>query len=365
MSLDVFRGITIAAMILVNNPGDWGAIYPPLAHAEWHGLTPTDLIFPFFLFIVGVAISLALGKRTAEQADRAVYLKIFRRSAVIFVIGLFLNGFPFFELSTLRIPGVLQRIAVCYLVAALLFVNTTWIKQALFAVVLLLVYWLLMTTVPVPGCAVTSFSDKACNLAAYLDRMILGVNHIWSQGKVFDPEGILSTLPAIATTISGVLAGTWLRTGRSSIEKISGLLVSGLTLLTLGWIWLFWFPLNKSLWTSSYVLYTSGVALCFLGFLMWVIDFKGYRKWSKPFVVFGTNALALFIGSSLMARLLGVITFSDGQGGKVALKTLIYENVFVPIASPLNASLAYAIVFILVWLLILWMLYRRQIFIKI
>lgn len=365
VSLDVFRGITIAGMILVNNPGDWGAIYPPLQHAEWNGLTPTDLIFPFFLFIVGVSISLALGKRVEEGVDRAVYLKIFRRSAVIFFLGLFLNAFPLFALSTLRIPGVLQRIAVCYLVASILFINANWKKQSVIAIALLMLYWLVMTVVPVPGCAVTTINDKACNLSAYIDRMVLGVNHIWSLGKVYDPEGILSTIPAIATTISGVLTGTWLRTERSGLEKVSGLFVFGILLLAVGWIWLFWFPLNKGLWTSSYVVYTSGLALCFLGCCMWLIDLKGYRMWSKPFVVFGTNALALYIGAELLARLLDVITFADGKGGEIALKTSIYENLFLPLASPLNASLAYAITFILGWLLVLWILYRRKIFIKV
>jgi len=365
LSLDVFRGITIAGMILVNNPGDWGTIYPPLQHAAWNGLTPTDLIFPFFLFIVGVAVSLALGKRIKDGADGALYIKIFRRSALIFLIGLFLNAFPFFDFSTLRIPGVLQRIAVCYFVASLIFVHSTWKQQSLIAIVLLLVYWILMTAIPVPGCAAANISDKACNLSAYFDRTILGVNHIWSLGKVYDPEGILSTLPAIATTISGVLTGTWLKSGRSRLEKISGLMVAGSLLLVVGWIWLFWFPLNKGLWTSSYVVYTSGIALCFLGCCMWLIDLKGYRAWAKPFVVFGTNALALYIGAELLARLLDVINFSDGKGGQLSLKTVIYENIFLPLGTPLNASLAYAITFILGWLIVLWILYRKQIFIKV
>jgi len=365
VSLDVFRGITIAGMILVNNPGDWSSIYPPLQHAAWHGLTPTDLVFPFFLFIVGVAIALALGKRAAEDAKRAVYLKILRRSALIFLIGLFLNGFPYFELGTLRIPGVLQRIAVCYLIASIIFLHASWKKQTLIAIALLLVYWLMMTLVPVPGCTVTTISDKACNLSAYIDRAVLGVNHIWSLGKVYDPEGILSTLPAVATTISGVLTGTWLRSERGRPEKVAGLMVAGSFLLAIGWVWLFWFPLNKSLWTSSYVVYTSGIALCFLGCCMWLIDLKGYKMWAKPFVVFGTNALALYIGAELLAKLLDAISFSDGGSGRIALKTMIFENVFLPIGAPLNASLAYAITFILGWLVVLWVLYRKNIFIKV
>src|SRR5687767_7055069 len=201
VSLDVFRGMTIAGMVLVNNPGTWSAIYSPLKHAEWHGATPTDYIFPFFLFIVGVAIPLALGRRIEQGVAKDAYQKIFRRAAIIFLLGLFLAAFPFFDLANLRIPGVLQRIAVCYLIASLIFLHADWKKLSIIAAVLLFVYWALMTLIPVPGCQVTTINDKACNLAAYLDRLILGENHIWKQAKVFDPEGILSTIPAVVTTI--------------------------------------------------------------------------------------------------------------------------------------------------------------------
>ncbi len=212
LSLDVFRGMTIAGMVLVNNPGTWSAIYTPLEHAEWHGATPTDYIFPFFLFIVGIAIPLALGKRVEEGGiNKNIYLKIFRRFALIFLLGLFLAGFPFFDFSTWRIPGVLQRIAVCYLIASLIFIRTNWKQQTFIAVSLLFVYWALMTLINVPGCEVTTINDKACNLAAYLDRLVFGENHIWRSAKVYDPEGILSTIPAIATTLSGVLTGVWLK----------------------------------------------------------------------------------------------------------------------------------------------------------
>jgi predicted acyltransferase len=365
VSLDVFRGITIAGMILVNNPGDWSTIYPPLQHAAWHGLTPTDLIFPFFLFIVGVAISLVLRKRVEQEKPRQIYQKIFRRFAIIFLFGLLLNAFPFFDFSTLRIPGVLQRIAVCYLVVSLIALHTNWKRQTIIAAALLIVYWILMTTISVPKCEITSIGDKACNLTAYLDRLILGENHIWLLGKVYDPEGILSTIPAIATTISGVLTGTWLRSNRNRLEKVSGIFSVGLILLTIGWIWSFWFPLNKALWTSSYVVYTSGLALCFLGFCIWVIDIKGYKKWSKPFVVFGMNALALYMGAELLARILDVIKFNNAAGELVSLKAWIYSTVFLPLASPVNASLIYAVSFILGWLFVLWILYRKRIFIKV
>lgn len=350
-------------MILVNNPGDWGAIYSPLQHAPWNGLTPTDLIFPFFLFIVGIAIPLALDKLKSDT--RLVYTKILRRSALIFLLGLFLNAFPLFDFSSLRIPGVLQRIAVCYLITSLIYINSGWKTQSVIAIGLLFIYWILMTSVPVPGCDIASISDKACNLSAYLDRSILGVNHIWSLGKVYDPEGILSTIPAVATTMSGALSGVWIKSGRKKMELVAGMLVFGLLLLAIGWAHSFAVPINKSLWTSSYVIYTTGCALCFLGVMMWIIDLKGYRGWSKPFVVFGMNALALYIGAEMLARLFDVIKFADGKGGEISLKSTIYETVFLPMFSPLNASLLYAITFIFGWLLVLWFLYSRKIFIKV
>lgn len=365
LSLDVFRGITIAGMVLVNNPGTWSAIYLPLGHAEWHGITPTDYIFPFFLFIVGVAIPLGLGKRVEEGVNSAVYLKILRRTAIIFLLGLFLAAFPFFDLANLRIPGVLQRIAVCYLVASLIFIHTNWKQLTMIGVGLLLLYWLLMTIIPVPGCEITTINDKACNLAAYIDRAVFGENHIWKSAKVFDPEGILSTIPAVVTTLSGVLTGMWLKTKKSDLEKVGGLFFFGVVLITLGWCWNFFFPFNKSLWTSSYVVYTSGLALCFLGFCYWLIDIKGYKKWSKPFVIFGVNALALFVFSGLFARILGVIKLTNAEGKTISLQKWIFDSIFLPLASPINASLAYAICFILFWLFLMWLLYRKRIFIKV
>ena len=362
-SLDVFRGATIAGMILVNNPGSWSAIYPPLEHAEWNGLTPTDLIFPFFLFIVGVSISIALGKRVKQKSKRDVYIKIVRRTLLIFFIGLFLNAFPYFEMGTLRIPGVLQRIAVCYLITSLIFLHTNWKQQGIIAGALLIGYWILMTTVSVPGCAVTSISDKACNIAAYVDRMVFGANHIWRQAKVYDPEGLLSTIPAVVTTLSGVLTGTWLKTEKSGYEKAGGMFFGGVVLLAVGWAWSFWFPLNKALWTSSYVLYTSGLALFFLGFCYWVNDLKGYKKWAKPLDVFGVNALALYIGSWIMASLLELIPAGGGKEA-ISLKQWFF-NGLLTIAEPINASLIFALLFIGVWLGILWVLYAKKIYIKV
>jgi predicted acyltransferase len=441
VSLDVFRGMTIAGMVLVNNPGTWSAVYGPLKHAEWHGITPTDYIFPFFLFIVGVAIPMALDRRIEEDIDRKVYVKIFTRSAAIFASGLAISALPLFvinetaipwplkwlsalsivaalyflflrkfgvasaligmwaaivfgfyfagwqvtayDLGTMRIPGVLQRIAVCYLAVSLIYLHTNWRQQTAIGIGLLLVYWLLMTKVPVPGCEIATIDDKACNLAAFLDRVILGVDHMWKAGKVFDPEGILSTLPAIATTMSGVLAGSWLKrkeegggikdeasadpevsTPKPALSKATGLFFAGTVLLAAGWSWSLFFPINKSLWTSSYVVYTSGLALLTLGFCYYLIDIKDYKRWSKPFVIFGVNALALFVFSGIMARLLGIVRVAGSEGKEISLQQWIFQNLFLSWLEPINASLAYAVTFILVWLFLMWLLYRRRILIK-
>ena len=364
ISLDVFRGITIAGMVMVNNPGSWSTIYWPLAHAEWHGWTPTDLVFPFFLFIVGVAIPLALGKRVdAGGSKRDLYWKIARRTLIIFALGMFLAGFPYFNLSTIRIPGVLQRIAVCYLFASIIFLNTKVRTQILITVGLSILYWVLMTKLPAPGFGAGDLSKEG-SLASYIDRTIFGP-HIWRQGKVFDPEGLLSTIPAIATTLMGVLAGQWLRKEKPAYEKVAGMFAAGVVCMVIGWMWNPWFPINKSLWTSSYVFFTGGLALLFLALCYWIIDIRKYTAWTKPFVVFGVNALVLFVASGVMARLLGLIKVSTPDGKQIPLQSWIYRNVFLSWLPPYRASLAYAIVFILVWLGLMWILYRRRIFIKV
>lgn len=364
VSLDVFRGITIAGMILVNNPGSWENIYWPLEHAQWHGWTPTDLVFPFFLFIVGVAITLAFASRVESgRSTRDLYLKVIRRTLIIFAIGLFLNGFPYFNFAELRIPGVLQRIAVCYFFASIIFLNTKVRTQVAITIALLVVYWLLVKLIPAPGFAAGDLTKEG-SLPSFVDRVVFG-NHVWAQAKVYDPEGLLSTIPALATTLMGVLTGHWLRTSKSAYEKVAGLFVVGALCTAVGWAWNAFFPINKALWTSSYVLFTGGLALQFLAICYWVIDIKGYRKWAKPFEVFGVNALALYIGAGLMADLLGVIKLTGADGTKVPLGFWIYDNVFTPLASPINASLAFAICFVLVWLGLMWILYRRKIFIKV
>ena len=374
LALDIFRGITIAAMVLVNSPGTWTAIYPPLEHADWNGTTPADFIFPFFLFIVGVSITFALGKQVeTANINRKIYLKIFKRSFIIFTLGLFLQVFPFyniwkaewFEPSTVRLMGVLQRIAVCYFVSALIFLHTGWKRQAVIIAVILLGYWALMTLVNVPGCEISSINDKFCNLSAYFDRLILTENHIWNQSKIYDPEGFLSTIPAIATTLTGVLTGHWLRSKKEDSEKVAGIFFSGVVLTAAGWVWSFWLPLNKSLWTSSYVVFTAGLALCLLGVCFFSADIKGWQKWAKPFVIFGTNALALYIGSSIMAAILNLVELEALHDQTISLQEKIFKYCFLPYAAPLDASLLYAVTFNLIWLFLMWLLYRKRIFIKI
>jgi predicted acyltransferase len=359
VSLDVFRGITIAGMVLVNNPGSWEHIYWPLEHAAWHGWTPTDLVFPFFLFIVGVSITLALGKRLEfGGSNRDDYLKINKSTLIIFAIGLFLNGIPYFNLAELRIPGVLQRIALCYFFASIIFLNTKIRTQIAILIGLLLGYWLLVKFVPAPGYAAGDLTKEG-SLPSYVDRVVFGT-HVWAQAKVYDPEGLLSTVPALATTLIGVLTGHWLRTEKTRYEKAAGMFVVGAICVAIGWAWNAFFPINKALWTSSYVLFTGGLGLQFLAFCYWLIDIKGYRRWAKPFEVFGLNAIALYVVADLIAVSLGLIKVGEGSLGG-----WIYDRVFASWASPVNASLAFAICFVLVCLGLMWILYRRRIFLKV
>jgi len=363
-SLDVFRGVTIAGMVLVNNPGTWEHIYWPFEHAQWHGWTPTDLVFPFFLFAVGVAIALAFGKH-AETGDtrRNLYFKLIKRTLIIFAIGLFLNGFPYFGLAEFRIPGVLQRIAICYFFASLIFLNTKVRTQVTIAIGLLLVYWFIVKVIPAPGFAAGDLTKEG-SLPSFVDRVVFG-KHVWAHAKVYDPEGLLSTIPALATTLIGVLTGSWLRANKSPQEKVAGMFAIGAICIALGWSWNSFFPINKALWTSSYVLFSGGLALQFLALCYWAIDIRGFRRWAKPFAVFGVNAIALYVGSGIMAVLLEVITVTGANGVKIPLGSWIYDNLFASWASPKNASLAFAIAFVLVWLGLMWILYRRKIFIKI
>ena len=425
LALDVFRGLTIATMILVNNPGSWSTVYAPLLHADWHGCTPTDLVFPFFLFIVGISIAFAIGKRKESGVSHAqISKKIVIRAAIIFGLGLFLAAFPYFgmkqeirssslalvhyvllsigmvsfflkevyrkkpkqkqlwlyiglasvlgmaiigfqlyDFSRLRIPGVLQRIALVYLICALLFLKTNWKTQIYLGVGFLLLYWILMTLIPVPGGYPPNL-DPETNLGAWLDRTLLN-GHLWSQSKTWDPEGLLSTLPAISTGISGILTGLWLKTNHSDYKKVTGLLAFGAILITTALAWDLVFPINKKIWTSSYVLYTSGLGLLFLGVVYWLIDILNYKNWIKPFVVYGMNPLFAYVLSGIIAKMAYYISWSLPDGSKQTLGNWIYNTVFTPYLNAYNASLGYALLNVLVVLGLCWILFNRKIFIKV
>ena len=356
LSVDVLRGLTVAGMVLVNNPGSWAHVYGPLRHAGWHGFTPTDMVFPFFLFIVGVAIPLALGPGQ-ERGTPGLARRALRRGAVIFALGLLLHALPWFHLATLRIPGVLQRIAVCYVAAALLFLWTRgargWRIQAGAAGALLAGYWLLMTRVAPPG-GVAGDLSPAGNLAGYVDRLVLGP-HIWQVAKVYDPEGILSTLPAIGTTLLGVLAGHWIRGAGQPSRVAGGLAVGGLAATAAGLAWGLAFPINKSLWTSSYALFMAGLCALTLALCYWVVEVRGWRGWTRPFVVLGLTALPLFFLSSLVARLLYLLRVRPGGP---RLQAWLFDHLFAPWLPPLDASLAYALAYVLLWWTLMWALHR-------
>lgn len=350
VSLDVFRGITMAAMVIVNNPGDWDTVYAPLLHAPWHGLTPTDLIFPFFLFIVGVAITLS--KRVATAGS------ILKRAAIIFAIGLFLNGFPTFDLSSWRIPGVLQRIAVCYAIAALIYAR--WRRPevlASLAAMFMILYWVVMMFLPLGGGVAGDLSPDG-NVAARLDRMLMS-GHLWKP--TWDPEGLLSTVPSVATTLLGVLAGVWLGSAQAPGRKAALLAVAGAAAIVIGLAWNTVFPINKSLWTSSYVMCTAGAAAMFLALCYWAIDVRKWRRGATPFVILGVNALALYALSGLLASTLGSVNV---PGSAESLQGWIYREGFAPLASPKNASLLYAMANLGVLFVVLLWMYRRRIFLR-
>lgn len=372
LSLDFFRGVTVAAMILVNNPGDWGHIYSPLEHAAWNGCTPTDLVFPFFLFIVGVSIAYAMSSKKADPATHGkTILRALKRALILFALGLFLSLFPkiFTEpveaFKVVRIPGVLQRIAVVFFITAVLFLKLSEKNLFRTALVLLAGYWAMMTFIPVPGVGFPNL-EKETNLGAWLDRTLLTEAHLWKSVKTWDPEGILSTVPAIASGIFGVLAGVYLkRKDVDSATKVAWLFSAGVASVILGLLWDLQFPINKSLWTSSYVLFSGGLAVIVLALCYWLIDVQQYTRFTKPFVAFGVNAITVFFLSGLMPRTLNMIRISTPDGHDIGALAWVNHQLFKPYFTPVNASLAYAIVFVLFWFVILWMMYKKKIIIKI
>jgi predicted acyltransferase len=360
-SVDAFRGLTVAAMILVNNPGSWSFVYPPLRHAEWHGWTPTDLIFPFFLFIVGISIALSFSRRKAEgRTSASLYAKIAQRSAAILLIGWFLHLFPRFRFATMRLPGVLPRIAVCFFFGAILYLNLRARGRIGLTIALLAGYGAAMVLIPVPGFG-AGVLDLNGNLAGYVDTKLLA-GHLYKPN--FDPEGLLSTIPAIATVLIGTLAGDWLRSGRTIFRKSIGIFEAGLLLTAAGLLLHPLFPINKQLWTSTFVVFTAGMALLTFGVCYVLMDRFGLRAWATPFLVFGTNAITVFAGSTFMVKILMMIRVSDA-GKTVNPMSWLYAHVLSPLAGPYLGSLLFAVLLNALWLLIIWPLYKQRIFIRV
>jgi predicted acyltransferase len=370
-SLDLFRGVTIAAMILVNNPGN-DHPYWPLEHAEWNGWTPTDLIFPFFLFIVGVSLVFSFQSRLNRGDSRALLLRhTFRRAIIIFAIGLALNYTVVLASPSdgLRIPGVLQRIGVCYLVASILFLYVRPKARVVVVAGLLVGYWILMRFVPVPGFGVPGrvipLLHPDANLAAYLDRKLL----LWGTTSLYevtrDPEGLLSTLPAIATALLGVFTGEWLRSKYSSQTKALGLFAAGVAGLILGEVWGIWFPINKKLWTSSYVLFAAGFALVCLSLCYWATDIKRWRgAWTRPFLIFGRNSITIYTFAWFFAICLYLFS-GQLHGQRLNGHDYIFQRFFAPLGSPSLTSLLFSLAFVLFCLLPIWLMDRKKIFLKI
>ncbi len=364
LSLDVFRGITVAAMILVNNPGDWDHVYAPLLHAHWNGCTPTDLIFPFFLFIVGVSISFALGS-AKTQPHNAVILKVVKRGAILFGLGLFLSLYPKFDFAHVRIMGVLQRIGLVFIFSSIIFLKTNFKTQVYIVAALLLVYYLLMNFVPVPDVGYANLQPET-NLGAWLDRTILTTDHLWKSAKVWDPEGLLGTIPATATGLLGVLIGQWLRNSRPVAERLAWLFFIGNVLIVSGLIADMVFPINKSLWSSSYVLYAGGWAMVGMAACYWLIDVQGYNRWTKPFVVFGVNAITVFFLSGIIPRTLNLFKVTQLDGIEISSQKWLFQSGITPFfTDSYMASLAGSLVFLAIWTVILWIMFNKKIIIKI
>lgn len=367
MSLDVFRGLTIALMILVNDPGDGPSAYGPLKHAAWNGWTPTDLVFPSFVFIVGVAMAFSFTSRLQRGESRSKLLvHVLWRGVVLFALGLFINGFPTrFDPAHLRIYGVLQRIAICYVLTAILELWTDWRTQLAVAVACLAAYWALMRHVAVPGYGIPGqdipLLDPDRNIVAWLDRKLL-MGHLYERTR--DPEGLLSTIPALSGCLLGLLTGKWLRSRRTGTAKAVGMAVAGALLIVLGRTWHLWFPINKKLWTSSFVLFTAGIALMCLALCYWLADVKFIRGWAKPALVFGKNAIAAYVFSEALASCLYAIRIGAAPHS-TSLQEFLYDHLFAPWATPANASLFYALAYVGLCWLVMAALYRKAIFLKI
>lgn len=358
LSLDVFRGLTIAGMMIVNNLGG-PQNYHQLQHVPWHGWTYTDTIFPSFLWIVGVAMTLSTAKRLERGDSKTQMLvHILRRGLIIFGIGLALNFFGNWSFTTLRIPGVLQRIGICYLIAGAIFLYTSMRGQMLWTVGLLGAYWLLMFQYPVPDVGAGRL-DEPANFSRYVDGLFLS-GHMYSRTKFWDPEGIVSTLPAVATMFFGILTGHLMRRSHTHAERAARLFLSGNGLVFAGLLLSAWMPINKNLWTVSFAVFMAGISTIVFAACYWICDARNIRWWTKPFEIYGLNAIAAYIFAGFLARALSMIKIAEG----LSLRKGIYDNAFVPLANPVNASLLFAIAFDLVVFVFCWVLYRKRWFLK-
>jgi predicted acyltransferase len=417
ISLDVFRGLTILLMTIVNNPGSWATVYPPLLHSEWHGCTPTDLVFPFFIFIMGVAVSFAMPTKTY---DKTTFNKIFTRSLRMICLGIFFNFFGKIQLFGLegillvfgrliitagvgyalmgnfnaklktylavsifaiylilaydgieaykivRLPGVLQRIGIVYFIASLLYLKTTQRTQLLIAIGILLSYWAILTLIPAPGFDITNL-EKGTNLAAWIDSVLLK-GHMWEVTNTWDPEGILSTIPAIATGIIGLLIGQLLNSPILKIEKAKKMAVIAIALIVTGQLWNIIFPINKALWTSSYVLYTAGLATLVLAILYYCIDIADYKKGTKLFLIWGVNPMIVFFLSEIIPQAFVAISFPNPNIPTQQINLLDYLYAFGVqpfFNNQMTASLVFAILYVSLWSILLAYFYNKKMYFKV
>lgn len=347
----------MALMVLVNTPG--GPVsYGPLNHSDWNGWTITDTVFPSFLWIVGVALTLSLGKRMAAGIPRSqLFLQVLRRAAVIYGLGLLIYAAPDFNLSTQRLLGVLQRIAICYLVASAIYLTTPWRGQVFWIVGLLVSYWMLMTLVPVPGFGAGDLAPGH-NFSNYVDRIVLGA-HNYRHTKTWDPEGLISTLPSIATALLGIMAGHILKLKRDLAERTTWLYLAGTVLIALGLICDLWLPINKKLWTSSFTLFMAGLDFVIFAGMTWLVDGRGYQRYVRPLAILGMNAIAVYLASEFLDEALGLM-----RVGGISAHAWIYRTLFAPWASPRNASLAFAVCYVMLMYAIAYGMYRKRWFLK-
>jgi len=373
LSLDVLRGAAMASMILVNNPGDWSHVYPFLDHSEWNGCTPTDLVFPFFLFMAGVSIVFAMEKRKEATADHGKLIwHAFKRMINLLLINYGVHFFFKFIggdfnvmdiLRHLRLPGVLPRIAVVYFISTVIYLKTTAKTRVWLFAGALIGYWLIMTLIPVPGVGYANL-EPATNLGAWIDVHVFGSNHLWADSKVWDPEGILGTLPAIGTALFGIRVGTWLKSDKDAATKVTWMFIYGMLAIVIALFWDLFFPINKKLWTSSFVLYTGGLATMGLAALYWIIDVVGYKKATPFFVAFGMNSITAYVLADIVPGIMGAIPVTL-NGQKTNLYGYIYQTVFVPHFTPIHASVMAAIALVFVIWLIVYPLYKKNIIIKV